>query len=245
MALAARQTIANEVFDRINEALREVKTYWPTDSWEFRQLHREAVKLTNADSFQGALAQALVFQLAGDHESAARWARNADAHPGHTLRVTLAKALTLSNLGFFTQARELLLSLKPKEWPIDRCSLFLAAGCLSSLELRAQGDLTDADEVWNEDLAIARRCNMSLANAKLDEQYMALVADLAGEVFQAHKMFFAGAKPIIRTFDDGVLYQFAVHVDAKTSADMTEEVIIKMVERNLDHEGLSFSFIPA
>jgi hypothetical protein len=244
MAQAARQTIANELFEQINSVLRDVEYHWDATSFDFRKLLRDAEKLTGADSYSASIAQALVYHLAGDIESASKWAKNAQAYKQNYMWATGTYALVHTNLGYFSRARELLLSVHATEWPLDRVSLFMLAGCWDAVEKRSQGDTEDAEDEWHGALATARRCNMTLGNIKLQEQHIAKVADLAGEVLQSRKMFFAGAHPVIRALDDGILYQLEVHVDAKTSAAMTEEVIIKMVEKNLDHEDFSFSFIP-
>ena len=88
----------------------------------------------------------------------------------------------------------------------------------------------------------------ALQKLGVSEQDVQAVLDIAGELLREKKLFWQNSLPSISIIDSeegvGLLYQLEVCVDIPTAISMTDDVLTRMVDRNLDKPGIAFSFLP-
>lgn len=247
MAQLRRATTQNEVIAKIDTWLGQAHSYLDHDSFEFKSFWRDAEKLANADGFAASIARALISHMAGDMTNATHWLGNARKWPSSAVEVNNAELVIASNLGYFSIAYEAIES--QSEMSIDLPVLSNLAMLSGSFTLLAEcrDGTRFAEGYFREqpDRELARRCVMALHNTQISEASVRAVLDLAGEVLRAHRILFAGDAPLIRAVDDGLLYQLRVKVAPAEASRLTDEVIMKMIEQDLDAPGLAFSFISA
>ncbi|MGN6528474.1 MAG: hypothetical protein ACTHL8_18955 [Burkholderiaceae bacterium] len=218
-------------------------TYADRSSYFFRSTLRSVEKLANADAFLSAVAQSQLHHLAGDLDEALHWVRNVRRFPQDPMVADDTEAIVLSNLGYFARARATFASVPAAPGRLENI-LLLCGGFHLFLE-RCGGtriaELPDGDEL----IQTARRCSMALDRMNVSEARLHDILEVAGEVLRQHRLFFADStQPLVRTNDDGMLYQLRVRVSPEDAAQYTHEVVEKMVERELDVDGLYFSFVP-
>lgn len=244
MAQIRRATIAADVSSEINEWLETAHGYLSESDFLFKKVERDAEKLSAVDSFNSAVLRALLWHASGNIEEALRWTRNANSWPQHRKEVIQIEVLIHSNLGYFSKAA---VAFPQGDWSASgelfhslslmTCS-FEYLGKVVSGTVANDQELLASKKIGEESLVALKRIGVS-------EQQVRDVLDIAGEVLRSRKCFFAGDRPLIRTIHDGFLYQLRVRADAATADTMTDEVIVRMVEKNMDVPGLAFSFIPA
>jgi hypothetical protein len=235
-------TIASEVLGAINRWLATASHYSERTDFFFVSTKRSAEMLANADAYAASIALAMLHHTAGDLDEALYWVRNlrkwsADQHSYDT------EAIVLSNLGHFSRAVDAIRSSPVEQWLV-REEILLLSGAFDLLVSRAEGTSLAETEEGQTALATAARCTMVLNNMGVKESHLQAILEIAGEVLRSHRMFYDDQRPLIRTTDDSLLYQMSIRTEASVAAEMTDEVIVKMVERDLDAPGLAFSFIP-
>ena len=240
----ARLTIANELIDNIFLKVGKAHHYLDANTFEFRMFQREAEKLRSADAYMGSIAEAWIHHWAGDIEQARYWLRNAVKNHGLPHRCDLSEAIFLSNLGYFSRAREILLRDELQDWIRSLSSLHVLSICFGALIAHPSEWQSAADDEWMADARNAKDYTATMRELNITEAQAAAVMDAAGEVLREHRMFFAGTHPVIHAADGGMLLQLAVQASIEEISSMTEEVIDKLIDRELIVPGLSFSFIP-
>lgn len=77
----------------------------------------------------------------------------------------------------------------------------------------------------------------------VSEADLQAILDVAGEVLREHSLFWLGSDPHLGASDDALLYQFCIAVDPQTASALTDEVLDRVISRDLDRPGLLFSFL--
>ncbi len=237
------QTIAPEVLGGIQKWLATASTYAQPNDFFFKSTLQSAEKLSNADSFAGALAKAFTYHLIGEIDESLHWVGNLRKYQREPMAVSATEAIVLSNLGYFGRATDVFRKTPAEPGMLE--AILLVCGSFEMLLARAEGTALADTEKGREIILVAERCVMTLSQFGIQEAQLQSVLELAGEVLRSHRMFFADELPLIRTNEDGLLYQLRVRVDPSVAAQYTDEVIDLMIERDLDVDGLSFSFLPA
>ncbi len=70
------------------------------------------------------------------------------------------------------------------------------------------------------------------------------VLNLATQILQDHGIEQSG-KSRLQFVEDSIFIQWVIPVGAEIASVLTDEVIRKMIDANLDSKGVSFSFLPA
>lgn len=247
MAGAKRATIANEVGRSIDALVLGATDYLPDPSFTVRSLDHEVEKLFKADAFSASLKRGLLYQLYGSAKDAIYWidnARKLRSDPTARLVTDATEAVISSNLGHFSQASRLLIGLGKESWRGEVILLFLCGAWSELSELEDVALEPPVDEASAKAVATARRCFMTLQQVGVTQAQVQAMLDVAGEVLREHRMFFLGDQPIVRECDDVVLYQLRVPAQPVEALAMTDEVIERLVDRDLDAAGLAFSFLP-
>ena len=98
-----------------------------------------------------------------------------------------------------------------------------------------------------EDVELARKGVAVFERNHASDASVRRMIDVAGEVLREHRLFWLDEEPLIRTYSDdegaGLLYQLYVGVSAEEAARMTDEVIVRLIEREIEVPGLSIAFI--
>jgi hypothetical protein len=245
MAQVRRATIAAEVSKELNDWIIAAHEYMPENEFLFKKIERDAEKLSSVDGFAGSMLRSVLWHATGNLEESLRWIKNAKRWPHSESETLQVETLIYSNLGHFSSAAEALVLYDPA--PTDDLLFSLSLVTCKFDFLRKKVDV--ASVAHNEEWLAARKtsedCLMALQNIGASEQHLREVLEIAGDVLRSRRFFFAGDKPLIRAIHDGILYQLRVRTDAETADAMTDEVLTRMVEENLDAPGLSFSFIAA
>lgn len=245
MAQIRRATIAADVSREINEWLDTAHLYLSESDFRFKKIERDAEKLSGVGPFNSAILRALLWHASGNLAEALRWTSNASSWPQHRAEVVKIEVLIHSNLGYFSKAA----SVFPQcDWNSSD-ELFHSLSLMTcNFEFLGKVVRGTAPE-QNQGLVALRKtseeCLMTLNRIGVSEQQVRDVLDIAGEVLRSRKFFFAGDRPLVRAIHDGFLYQLRVRTDAATADAMTDEVIVRMVEKDMDFPGLAFSFIPS
>lgn len=246
MAMLRRATIASDLVEEVGSWISAMVTYADPNGWDYKRFMRDSDKLSKADPFAGNLTKAMVHHMSGDLDGSLYWLRNASNWMNRQSELTHTEVVILSNLGYFSEAASRLPLLVAAGRGPDMSLTFGRLGMLCgtpevSLALFSElpADRTDGPELAN----LARRCSMALSNLKADPKKLQAVLDIAGAVLREHHMFFAGEDAVVRASHDGLLYQLPIAADVETASGMTDEVIVRMIESDLDQSGIAFSFI--
>jgi hypothetical protein len=107
---------------------------------------------------------------------------------------------------------------------------------------RANLPLPPADEV-----TAAERSIQVLEALGLAEQDLTAQLEVAGEILREHRLWWQEEMPVIRAVNGaehrGVLYQFMVGVSPAMAASLSDELVERIVDRDLDKIGLSVCFV--
>lgn len=236
-------TIAPELEREIHKYVIETTSYTTANTFQFKYLDREIRKLDGADARSGSILKAQLYQVTGSLEDALYWSNNARKH--HAVEdADHLDAVIFCNLGYFSQAADRLAGLPPQALFTTASSLLTICAIDELKALCADADASDAPSMVG--LAeFAERCAMTLDSIKVSQEHVRKVLDLAGAVMREHRLFFLGDTPLVHAHEDGLLYQLLVDVEPSTAAEMTSEVVVRMVENDLDAPGLAFAFVGA
>jgi len=82
----------------------------------------------------------------------------------------------------------------------------------------------------------------------VSDQDVTAMLDVAGEVLRERRLFWLRDRPLVRVVDAGsassILYQYVIGASPATVVDLTEEVALRLMAREIDKPGLMFSFLP-
>lgn len=244
MPARGRVTIANEVFGKIEVWLANANHYLNPADFLFKSLQRATEMLIKVNPTAGWIATAQLWMCTGDLDAVFRSSENVRRLSGGTSWIANdLDIIALVNVGHFSGAHERILAVPTDERDGYAAILHLAAGWRTIDAWSAGTPLAD-DERWMPILNMALDLERTLKNIGVTEEQLRQVLDVAGAVLREHRLFYAGTAPVVRTAHDGLLYQLRVGVTARQANDMTLQVIDRMIEHNLDAEGLYFSFIP-
>lgn len=243
MSAQRRATIANDLQRELGAWLEQASGYIDQSSFQFKAFFRSAEKLASADAYASSIQRAMVQHLTGDLDGARHWLLNARKWPAdpHSWGT---EAVILSNLGYFSHATQVLMSLGKHERP-HYASMLVLCGAFSAVLDAVPGTEVAETEAGRNAVSLSSQCMMTLERLNVTEAQVRAMLDIAGEVLRNHKLFFAGEDPVVRAIDDGLLYQLRVSTAPELAAEMTDEVINRLVEKDLDAPGLAFSFISA
>jgi hypothetical protein len=241
MSAAQPATIAESLGNELKAWLLAATTYCGENDFQFKRWAREVEKLLRVDAMAGSVLKAQLFQCTGDVDQSMYWSNNL-RKLGDGRKASRLDSVLLSNCGHFSKAAELVDLLNPAERVAEFPVLFLI-GAFDEL-LEAHNAHLDAEiPEFHHAAQIAVRCRMTLQTLHISQEHLRKVLDLAGEVLRERRMFFVGQAPVIHTHEDGLLYQLLVDVEAVDAAALTNEVIVRMVDADLDVPGLAFSFV--
>ena len=105
--------------------------------------------------------------------------------------------------------------------------------------------------VANAAIDVARRSSSALKLVGRSEDELVAVIDVAGEILRSRKLLWLGSSPDVIALDGsegdesapGVHYLFRVEVDKAEAAEMNDQLVSALVDRDLDRPGLSVSFL--
>ncbi len=70
------------------------------------------------------------------------------------------------------------------------------------------------------------------------------VLNLATQVLQDHRIEQSG-KSRLQFVEDSIFVQWVIPVSTEKASSLTDEVLLKLIDANLDSKDVSFSFLPA
>lgn len=248
MVRAAPATIEEALRERINTILIARTSFGSVQDFEVKALIRDADKLAHADAHSASLVKAEVFSLCGDRQLFEYWLANAAKYRGGR-ELLRSQAVCLSNLGYFSEAAEAFEQVMDPEYGYvgQLFHVGLINCCFASM-VKASDHARKADIPLDGDLVeIAKAGGAVLSRNGVNEAQVRQVIDVAGEVLREHNLLWYGDGPLVRTFSDdedaGMLYQLFVGVTNEEAAQLTDEVLGRLIERQIDIPGFSFCFI--
>ena len=253
-ARSLKATIAKDLHEEIFALATSTGAFLEPESFDIRRLLREADNLQGVNAVEGSVAKANIYALTGHIDLVDRWLSNARANGGNGTCL-LASYCARFNLGFFSEAHELYpAALRTVAGSIAHpglggvnCAAFSAV-----IEAYAEVERLKMSELETEAFAmaaeIAKEANALLKRLGATEADVTAILDVAGEVLREAKVFFVGnlsqVTVVDRPQDAGLLVELTVPCDAVTANVMTERVLERIVDSNLDKAGLAFSFLP-
>jgi hypothetical protein len=251
MTAAKPQTIAAELSGRINDLVLAGGFYRSADEFAIRALFKDAEALARADAVAASRIKATIHLLCGNWADVQHWCNNARQLGDHA-RADLTEFIAAANLGYFLHAA----ALYPVAVALERNTLgsHLSAGliCGTLIALIERAEIADraklelSDKVRTEVMLAKDACQV-LERLGLPEQDLIAILEVAGEVMRERRVFWSNLLPsviVVNTEDDvGLLYQFVLPVEPEEAAQLSDTVIERIVTRNLDKPGISFSFV--
>lgn len=250
MVWAAPATIENSLRERIDAVLIARTTFGSADDFEVKALLRDADKLARADAFGASLIKAEVYGLCGDRRQFEYWLANA-AKIRRGSEIFRSESVGLSNLGYFSEAAITFEgAMQPVHGQVG--ALFhigLINCCFKSMVNAAEYAKQAGIELDADLVELARKADYVLGRVGVSEDQVRRVTDVAGEVLREHNLLWHGAGPLIRMFSDdegaGMLFQLYVVTTDEKAAQLTDEVLGLLIDRDIAAPGFSFSFVAA
>ncbi len=239
-------TIANDLLGEIRESMSAATVYASVSDFKVKYFLHQADKLANADAYQAFVARALIHTLVGNSDEAFRCVKNAKhLGRGRAQWLWVYELNVFENLGYFSKAAGIF--KENAEVAVTDESFVAAAlscGAFDYVSSAFAGFPVANTDIGHAGVKLAERCVMSLQKVGLSQEHVQKVLDLAGDVMRRHRIFPSSTAPLIHAYDDGLLYQLPVPVNAEASAQMTDEVVSELIERELDLLEFSFRFVP-
>lgn len=243
MPAAQRATIESSIHDDLQRWIIAATEFMDPSSLRFKMFERSINQLSKADATAAALHRAFLHHCTGNIEEALHWVKNfRHLAPADRADANRLEALVLSNLWYFSRAREVLVAEELQARPSVVNMLFLVAEW-DRLVAWAKDLPEDQLPELQTAAATAARCLMTMEVLRVTQDQIRSVLDLAGEVARENKLFFIGELPHVRALDDCMLYQLEVDVEPRVAAKLTDRVIDMMIEKELDFPGFAFAFI--
>ena len=248
MPVAAIEAVAPGRRNRVDALLKGMTQFLSEDCFELRSLIRDAERLADVDGIAASAMRAEIYQLTGNVGKVRYWLANT-RRLGASLVADRTEAITLSNLGYFSEAAAAYVRAISD---IETFTVLFSLGTLvaafrdtvhaSGIAVRAGWEID-----MRVDLMAARRAHEALFTLNVSEEAIRTMLDVAGEVLRRHSLIWADPKPLIRTISDegdvAFLYQLYVHVPAEQAYGLTEEAAELMIKRDLYLPGVSFRFL--
>jgi hypothetical protein len=243
----------NEVSEQLQLLLSSTSTWIDKSGIAFKAIEKNIRELMKADAASGSIRMADLFSFAGDMEMVEYWIQNALRLNTPKVSCRLTEMIASGNLGYFTRAAtayESAVAMKFGNLSND-FSMGLICGAfdamLNNIEAKRLGSLD-----WGVDndraAKLALRAKEALDRLGLRDEDVQSMLDVAGEVLREERQIWMGPGPVIRVIntesDIGILYQFHVGGDPEWACQLTERVIDRLIEREIDCHGISFSFLP-
>lgn len=251
MTAAQPQLKTGEINDQIARILADGGPYRRTDDLEIRRLLREAESVARHDAGLASLLKADIHSLCGNWQEVLRWLTNARANQKEVL-ADVTEMTAAANLGYFSHSA----AVYPRAVAIELGTLghYLSSGliCGTLVALLRNSDIAEQaklelDDGTKADLMLAANAKRVLDRLGLPEQDLTAMLDVAGEVLREHELIWSETRPrvlVVDTDEDlGLTYQFALPVPPQLAAELSDLVIERIVTRNLDKAGISFSFV--
>lgn len=244
MPAANRKPKTSELEAKIFAWLASASRWASGNEWTVKVLMREAEQLANADALASSNLRAIVSHFSGDLQAAMYWVNNS-RRLGPAADADALASVIHSNLGYFSKARQFIAphrALLEEDHNLRQVALVCGAFDVLA-KLQAERVLIDpgAQPLMN----LSAQALRSLQDNQVTPAHLSAVLDLAGEVMREHKTFFSTPEPIIHASRDGLLFELAIGLPADEVLQMSNEVIERMVNADLDCAALSFCFIPA
>lgn len=253
MVLAATAaTRGGELASRSGALASDSERYRDRSEFSIRLLEREINKLAQASAAEANLCMINLAMACGDWPEVQRLAANVRRlGTGFAVDVDRFEMVAALNLGYFARAAVLYRVLARPESGILGWVLPAGLICASFSDLihaskKAAAATIELSEVGRAALEVAVDANAALQVLHVSDDDVRAMIEIAGEVLREHELFWLDRLPMVRVMNDadgtGLLYEFRVAVDATTACELTDEVLDRLIERELDRPGVTFSF---
>lgn len=247
--MAQPATIAFDLRERTKALLTGATRFLDRD-FVWRRLFTDAEKLYKADAVNGSLEKAFLYHIVGDVKETRYWVDNARRLSRTKHEVLVSEMAMLGNLGFFSESA--LLYSQSVKLESNRLTEWYCFGCLTAnfsdmIANKLAAEKANLDLGAEKETAMASQCDAVLKRLQITEQQVQAMLDVAGEVLRERKLFWLEQLPVIHTWNNadgaGLLYELKVGLSPDEAFALTEAVVDRLIERELDAPGLSFSFI--
>ena len=244
-------TIKNDIFRELDDLTKSMSNFMNESDFRFLQLLKNLDKLAKVDAVSASEGRALLYAVAGNIQKMDYWLNNMDKL-GSKSQSFHSEFRGCVNLGLFSRAARIFPEIISIEQQNIKNLLNLGLTCasfgtmLSRAEAASRANL-ELPDMARQTLDTAMQSKAALDKLGISEQDVQAVLDIAGEILREKKLFWQNLVHIsIIDSEEGVglLYQLEVCVDIPTASSMTDDVLMRMVDRDLDKPGIAFSFLP-
>ena len=251
MSRAMAATKGSELNDQISVLVTTASGYVSADNFVIRRLGAEVEKLATTSAAEASLCRAMLAMAQGDWPGTERWCANA-YRLGAAVDAMGIEFIARCNLGYFSQAASIYADLTKPRWGVISKYLTHGSICGAFCDVIAGAQACSEFKIELGDshlraVEVAMKAHAVVARLGVSEQDVQAMLDVAGEVLRERRVFWLGPNPQVAVLDNedgaGLLYQMEVAVDAQQASALSDEVVMRMVQRDLDKPGLAFSFL--
>lgn len=251
MSRAMAATKGGELNSQINRLILDGTAYLSAGDFVVRRFEHEIDKLAKVDALGASLCRSSLSMLIGDWPMVQHWTANM-RHLGAVVEPLGVEFIASSNLGYFTPAAALYPQVMDVRWGVTAHFLTHGLICGAFADVIAGNATCSEGKIelgvsQQRAVEVAMNAQALLARLGVSEQEVQAMLDVAGEVLREQKLFWLGTDPSIAVLDSdegaGLLYQLPIAVDAQQASELSDQVIMRMIERDLDMPGLAFSFL--
>ena len=251
MSQVVGATKGSELLGLTQRLVVEGSNFSAPNSFEVRRLRAEIDKLNHANAAEASLCRAVLATACGDWPDSQRWVLNA-RNLGMVWESASVGFVSASNLGYFGEAAAMYPSVvgvmsAPAADHLAQGLICASFRALIDAVAPLQRAKIEIGELHTQAVEVAMKAHAVITRLGVTEADVQAVLNVAGEVLREHRLFWLDKEPRIDMIDDedgaALMYQFRIGVDAKRANNLTDEVLMIMIERDLDKPGLCFSFL--
>jgi hypothetical protein len=254
MIQAVTLTTAEELWPRITKWLVSVKRTDQIDRFTLQGWVNGCDQLAKTDVVTASLYKAAVYSMARRNDEVERWLRNAENN-GARDKARLWRVMHLANQLRASEAQALADVAFEHRGDMNFATLMEALSAVGAVHsiVKAADNAQERNELLKNMtpmLQINRRADRVLSELSLTQADVAAMLDVAGEVLREHNLQWLDETPIFDVFDGEcefreLVWKFKVWVTPQEAQKLNDELIEKLIQRNLDHNGLLVWFLGA
>lgn len=240
MANATPQTIGNELFESVNNLIKEGH-YLQKDSTVIKRLAIEARKLMPREPSVANIVLAAISQLYNSPDEVVEHVRIANQLPNDNQGLLKSNsAVALSNAFLYTKAQKYLNLIEEPNCVEMNQLVESALGSLSILQLKKLIDKAKLMKLnWNNQLIeLTERAATVLNKYEISDQLVAQYAEVFGTVLHENNLMLKETIPFIEVGDENnnwypetVFITFRVDADYKKAAQLYKEATNRLITK--------------
>ena len=252
MKLPVPQTLAESLWSRISAFLEEAVRVDCINSFAFNVLLRDCDKLARTDVINASLYRGALYSVVGRDLDAEYQFDNVEANGEHFLASAWRMAF-YSNRGYAKRVISMADQVLSQRGSIRFSDLMRPVASMGGFQAicRSADAASQRQEVlvgMTNLLEKSRRACAVMKNLQITDDDVSAAVDVAGEIMREQRLVWMGQIPDVETFDEdcdfhSLMLQFRIGVSPRKASELTFELIVRLVDRDLDRAGLSVCFL--